>query len=288
VGRQARRTTAEDRVASDERYGPLLTQVIERQGILRGTKSAWSEGGAILVTSRFFRLAAETLQRAAESLEIAGATMMIRRFRPASLDQAIEFAERFEHAGISIRPMQIRSEIRNLLDLIALDPPRTVLEIGTGRGGTLFLIAQVARPDALLISVDFPEAIPRFGGQPDFRRRTRVYQSVGRGAQRVVVLDADSHLTDTRTQIEQLLAGTPLDVLFIDGDHTAAGVTTDFRMYSPLVRSGGLVAFHDIVPGPAEAVGGVPAFWQKTRNAESMEFVEDWKQGGYGIGVLRV
>jgi hypothetical protein len=59
-------------------------------------------------------------------------------------------------------------------------------------------------------------------------------------------------------------------------------------MYSPLVRSGGLVAFHDIVPGPAEAVGGVPSFWQTVRGAESIEFVEDWKQGGYGIGVLRV
>jgi len=26
----------------------------------------------------------------------------------------------------------------------------------------------------------------------------------------------------------------------------------DFEMYSPLVRSGGIVAFHDIVPGPGE------------------------------------
>jgi hypothetical protein len=31
----------------------------------------------------------------------------------------------------------------------------------------------------------------------------------------------------------------------------------------------------------------VPAFWQSVRAPDSVEFVEDWDQGGYGIGVLR-
>jgi predicted O-methyltransferase YrrM len=42
-----------------------------------------------------------------------------------------------------------------------------------------------------------------------------------------------------------------LDFLFIDGDHTYEGVKQDFEMYTPLVRKGGLVAMHDIVPPPA-------------------------------------
>jgi predicted O-methyltransferase YrrM len=29
----------------------------------------------------------------------------------------------------------------------------------------------------------------------------------------------------------------------------------NFEMYSPLVREGGIVALHDIVPGPPENVG---------------------------------
>jgi len=45
------------------------------------------------------------------------------------------------------------------------------------------------------------------------------------------------------------------DFLFIDGDHTYEGVEGDFEMYSPLVRRGGIIAFHDIVPGPPENVG---------------------------------
>jgi hypothetical protein len=48
--------------------------------------------------------------------------------------------------------------------------------------------------------------------------------------------------------------------LFIDGDHTYEGVRRDFEMYSPLVRKGGIIAFHDIYPGPEESVGGVPKF----------------------------
>jgi len=36
-----------------------------------------------------------------------------------------------------------------------------------------------------------------------------------------------------------------LDVLFLDGDHTYADVSADFRAWSPFVAPGGYVAFHD-------------------------------------------
>lgn len=259
----------------------------EPRGGLRGATRAWSEGGPFLVASRLARRAAEGLQGAAEVLEIAGATRAVRRLRPSTLDEAIELAESFEYGGLSIRPMQIQSEIRSFLELVASDPPRTVLEIGTGRGGTLFLLAQVAREDALLVSMDSPRET-RFGGRPAYRRRGRLYRSLGRSRQRIVFLAADSHSSETRAELEAVLDRRRLDLLFIDGDHTREGVEADFRMYSPLVRSGGLVAFHDIVPGAPEAVGGVPDFWQQLRSAERLEFVEDWSQGSCGIGVLRL
>ena len=59
-------------------------------------------------------------------------------------------------------------------------------------------------------------------------------------------------------------------------------------MYSPLVKRG-TIAFHDIVPGPPKYVGGVPKFWQEIKMQFSYkEIVKDWRQGGYGIGVLYV
>jgi hypothetical protein len=60
-------------------------------------------------------------------------------------------------------------------------------------------------------------------------------------------------------------------------------------MYGPMVRKGGVIAFHDIVDGPSDAVGGVPRFWREARaNRRCKEFIQDPRQGGFGIGVLYV
>jgi predicted O-methyltransferase YrrM len=45
-------------------------------------------------------------------------------------------------------------------------------------------------------------------------------------------------------------------------DH-AKGVKMDFEKYSPLVKKGGIIAFHDIIPGSYEYVGGVLSFGEK-------------------------
>ena len=59
-------------------------------------------------------------------------------------------------------------------------------------------------------------------------------------------------------------------------------------MYSPLVRKGGLIAFHDIVDGPPDAVGGVPDFWREIKSSEAIKIVDSPEQGGFGLGLLRV
>jgi predicted O-methyltransferase YrrM len=98
----------------------------------------------------------------------------------------------------------------------------------------------------------------------------------------------------TRQRIEHLLQGAKLDFFFIDGDHTYEGVKADFEMYSPLVRSGGLIAFHDInVLNGVGAGGSIPEsplgvnrFWNEIKiQFEHFEFVENPRS--FGIGVLR-
>jgi predicted O-methyltransferase YrrM len=265
-----------------------MSGVAERRGALRGALDAWSAGGPSLLATRALRRGAEALQHAAEAVAAAGAARVVRRAHPLTLDQAIAFADTFEYGGIAIRPQQVSNELRSLLSLLESDPPRVVLEIGTGRGGTLFLFAAVAQADAVLVSIDAATTEGVFGGRRAYRRRAQLYRALGAPGQRVVFIAADSHRDETHREVEAALRGRPIDLLFIDGDHTRAGVEADFRMYSPLVRKGGLVAFHDIVPGPAEHVGGVPVFWQHVRDPSSLEFVDDWEQGGCGIGVLCV
>jgi len=78
-----------------------------------------------------------------------------------------------------------------------------------------------------------------------------------------------------------------LDFLFIDGDHTYEGVKRDFKMYSSLVKKGGIIAFHDIVEHDPNSKCKVNRFWNEVKNDyESLEIVEDKKQKWAGIGVI--
>jgi predicted O-methyltransferase YrrM len=201
-----------------------------------------------------------------------------------SVDQAISLAFSFRSCGIRIAPGQVRAEITQLCQVLAEKPPTRVLEIGTAGGGTFFLFARMASEDAVLISADLP--LGQFGGgYPKWRGH--LIQSFGRASQQVHLLAVDSHLPETLQNIQGLLRGSLLDFLFIDGDHRYEGVKMDFQMYSPLVRPGGLIGFHDIVPGPPDKAGGVAVFWQELKKQYPVrEFVADWNQGGYGIGLL--
>lgn len=200
------------------------------------------------------------------------------------VDDALTVAYNFRSCGILIVPSQLHWEIEQLLTVLAKEPPRRVLEIGTAGGGTFFLLTRVATEDAILLSIDLLPA-PFGGGYSKWRGR--LIRSFARLRQQVFLLRADSHALETFNHVKELLRGDPLDFLFIDVDHRYEGVKSDFEMYSPLVAKGGLIGFHDIVPGPEKDVGGVPIFWQELKQDHPVrEFVADWKQGGRGIGVL--
>jgi len=186
----------------------------------------------------------------------------------------------------SIQPVQIKEEIIQLLNILAKVNPRTLLEIGTAEGGTLFLFCQVASPDATIISVDLPGRLFG-GGYPEWR--IPLYKSFAKERQKIHLIKADSHDPKTLEIVKRILSGGKLDFLFIDGDHTYEGVKRDFKMYSQLVRKGGIIAFHDIVPGPPENVGGVPTFWNEIKQSFTYnEIVKDQRQEWAGIGVIYV
>jgi cephalosporin hydroxylase len=221
----------------------------------------------------------------AEKVVVAAAARRVHAFvttRP-TIEEAVSFAYSFRFARFGIRPIQIRSEITRLLELIAQERPRRILEIGTSWGGTLFLLATVASDDARIMSIDLPQAQGGYNPQ-----KLTLFQRFAREGQRIDLVLADSHEPDTFAAARDWLGGEGLGVLFIDGDHSYEGVVTDTQLYSPLVGAGGLVVFHDIVPGPAEGVGGVPNLWQEVRSKSDVtEIVESWAQRGFGLGVIR-
>jgi predicted O-methyltransferase YrrM len=208
------------------------------------------------------------------------------RGRNLGPQEALDLAFDFSVGEVSIVPAQVRSEIEGLCDALRAEPPQNIIELGTARGGTLFLLTRAARPDARLATVDLPDG--EFGSGYE-RARSPLLKSLPLPDQKLKLVLGDSHLSTTRDLLAEWFAPEPVDLLFIDGDHLLEGVRSDFEMYGPLVRAGGFIAFHDIVPGSPDRVGGVPEFWAAIKNLyEHREFVEDWDQGGFGIGVVRV
>ena len=157
-----------------------------------------------------------------------------------------------------------------------------IVEIGTARGGTLFLFAHIANP-AKIISVDLPGgSFGRgllFGLIPFFKSLGKKHV--------IQLIRADSHSEETLAKVQSRLKGCKVDFLFIDGDHTYQGVKQDFLMYSPLVRKGGIVAFHDIVTHDPTAGCEVDRFWNEIKQRHRhVEIIEEQNQKWAGIGVL--
>ena len=188
--------------------------------------------------------------------------------------------------GANIQPSQVKTEIIQLLKLLVKLKPMYVLEIGTARGGTLFLFAKIADSNATLISVDLFGG--HFGGGYP-KVKMSYYKSFVTSNQKIHLIREDSHSSLTFNMITKVLEGHALDFLFIDGDHYYNGVKTDFEMYSKLVRKGGIIALHDVCVHPSQFGCNVYKFWREIRSQyEHLEIVNDQKQGWAGIGVIYV
>jgi predicted O-methyltransferase YrrM len=87
----------------------------------------------------------------------------------------------------------------------------------------------------------------------------------------------------------RVLGGRKVDLLLIDGDHTYSGVKQDWKMYSPLVKKGGMVVFHDICHHEVFKECEVDRFWKEVkRGRRTSEIVDPTDVTWGGIGVIEV
>jgi predicted O-methyltransferase YrrM len=197
---------------------------------------------------------------------------------PESLEEIIDYC-----VDRPVLMGQVRSEVLELGNLLKVFAPRRSLEIGTNYGGTLFLLCAVSPPQAKIISVDLPYG-PFGGGYP--KRKAPIFRRFPKSGQELHLIRANSHSAETKEHVVSLLRRDQLDYLFIDADHTYEGVRRDFEMYSPLVRSGGMVAFHDIVTHQQETQCEVERFWNEIKqHYRHQEFVEWPSTGAIPIAV---
>jgi predicted O-methyltransferase YrrM len=219
------------------------------------------------------------------------AVRRVRVLEKKLLTPTARFAIPFVYRGggffKKIEPRQNIFEIEALFRAVLELSPKRVLEIGTARGGTLYLWTQAASADATIVSIDLPGGA--FGGAYP-TCRVPFYQSFARPGQHLHLLRTDSHAPETVHQVQSIFGPEPADFAFIDGDHTYEGVKSDFQLYGPLVRTGGIIAFHDIFSRPDSPDIQVDRFWNEIKRSYPTEEIVGPPETGrqIGIGIIHV
>ena len=151
--------------------------------------------------------------------------------------------------------IQDESELWEFCQKLANLSPQKGLEIGNAHGGTT-LFWQAISPEVFSLDI-----APLEGHIPEDYFPN------------VEFIIGDSHAQETRDMVAKR---GPYDFLFIDGDHSTDGVRLDYEMYSPLVRVGGLVGFHDYNHNPVRTF------------LETLPDLQIMPRDYFGIAVLKV
>ena len=167
-----------------------------------------------------------------------------------------------------VSPSQLKIEEQEFLRSFLTDKKRKIaVEVGSYGGGTAVIIAEYVD---LVVSID----IAWLGGLPEHDKI------------KPIIADSKEALDMVKTQIAP---AQKIDFLFIDGDHTYEGVKRDWEIYSPLVKKGGVVMFHDILDTDYHRAANcyVANFWNEIQGSDNFpkthEFIAgDTHWGGLG------
>jgi predicted O-methyltransferase YrrM len=137
---------------------------------------------------------------------------------------------------------QVPNEIHRFAQYVANQKLHHVVEIGVRRGGTVALWHNLC--SGIVVGIDLEDGVV----MDEYRGNTiERHKELKEAYPRFRSIIGNSHFAPTFEQVQNVLNGEKIDLLFIDGDHSAAGSMQDYKIYGQLVKNGGLIAFHDIV-----------------------------------------
>lgn len=143
-------------------------------------------------------------------------------------------------------------------------PGGVIVEIGSeyGRSAAAFLYG--CDPSVKVASVDvFPTDHPLVG---DLRKAFEAnLVEAGYADENRVAYRASSEIVAARWK-------EPIDVLFIDGDHTYAGAKRDILVWKDFVKPGGVMLIHDVAYGPTSH----PIHFEVLKAVEETVEVSSW------------
>jgi cephalosporin hydroxylase len=161
------------------------------------------------------------------------------------------------------------------------------MEIGSLYGWSLQHFIHYSEEGSTGIAVDLP--VRNFVGSGDSRviKQEYNYKNVWpKWAKakkcKLYLIQDSSQKKSTCKKVEEILNNQQLDFLFIDGDHRYEAIKIDFELYSPFVKAGGIIGFHDI--GENEEGGG-KIFWEEIKHKYNFKEIlkEQYKEKGIGL-----
>lgn len=181
---------------------------------------------------------------------------------------------------------QDRDEIAALSKMLSDIGATSLLEIGSRFGGSLWYLANFFPLGSRIVSVD--SGIGIGGSNPG--QVTALRDCVNE----LSMLGYDAHFLHGNSAHPKIVAAVralgPYDAVFIDGDHTYAGVESDWRTYGAMATR--IVALHDVsfewnsdMKYPRDMIG-VPRLWKKITVGHNTE-VFSTEGSNKGIGVVR-
>lgn len=173
--------------------------------------------------------------------------------------------------------VQNREEITWMAEEVKKIEPKHILEIGTERGGSMYIWDKISYRGKR-IAVDMCDEHTKMFRELAFKKAGTFNN--------ITFIEANSHHKETYDKVVKALAGAKVDFLFLDGDHSYEGVKQDFEMYSPLVREGGLIGFHDVIESEQNKKTNtlVYKFWQELPEWKRKEKIVGGKDI-FGVGI---
>lgn len=181
---------------------------------------------------------------------------------------------------------QIQEEFDALLNFFKAIKPKNILEVGSLLGWSLKRFIENKEEGGHVVSVDLP--VRDFCGRGDERVDQQEFghhilwkRWAKKKNTHLTVVPASSFDLQTIKKVQDICS--QYDFIFIDGNHTYEGIMADYKNYFPLLRSGGIMAFHDIAQNEE---GGGYRVWNEIKNLYKYKEILKSPTKEKGIGVI--
>lgn len=158
---------------------------------------------------------------------------------------------------------------------------RNVLEIGVAEGASLKIWEYLLESDGLLVGIDNDSMV---------KASEYAKSVIAQSLKDVKFILGSSTDPETFRQAQLYFPGQIVDFLFIDSNHQYETTRKEYLMYGPMVKPGGIIAFHDVYQGYlGEQIWsdfhplGCGVFWKELKAVGDLEIDEFTQANGMGV-----